>query len=140
VQGRRSGTRYSTPVTLVEEGTNRWLVAPSGAASWMRKAQVACQVTLCRGRHADTVAIVELGPEEAAPVLQRYVTEVPMWLVRVPCPTPARDMCIHTHLPPCHTTSHRPLPSGKLEGTDLVIQSGNPSLRLWLDLTRTVQL
>ena len=78
MRGRRSGTRYSTPVILVGEGTNRWLVAPSGAVSWVRKAQVACQVTLCRGRHAGTVAIVELGPEEAAPVLQQYVTEVPI--------------------------------------------------------------
>ena len=28
VHGQRSGTPYSTPLTLVEEGTNRWLVAP----------------------------------------------------------------------------------------------------------------
>lgn len=78
VRGRRSGTRYSTPVTLVEAGTNRWLVAPYGEVSWVRNARAAGQVTLSRGRRSETVAIVELGPEEAAPVLKQYVTEIPI--------------------------------------------------------------
>jgi deazaflavin-dependent oxidoreductase (nitroreductase family) len=78
VQGRRSGTRDSTPVTLVEEGTHRWIVAPYGEVSWVRNARAAGQVTLSRGRHAETVAIAELGPEEAAPVLKQYVTEAPI--------------------------------------------------------------
>jgi deazaflavin-dependent oxidoreductase (nitroreductase family) len=78
VQGRRSGTQYSTPVTLVEEGRKRWLVAPYGEVSWVRNARAAGQVTLSRGRHTETLAITELGPEEAAPVLKRYVTEIPI--------------------------------------------------------------
>jgi deazaflavin-dependent oxidoreductase (nitroreductase family) len=78
VRGRRSGTRYSTPVTLVEEGRHRWLVAPYGEVSWVRNARAAGQVTLSRGRHTETVAIAELGPDEAAPVLKRYVTEIPI--------------------------------------------------------------
>jgi deazaflavin-dependent oxidoreductase (nitroreductase family) len=78
VRGRRTGTRYSTPVTLVEEGANRWLVAPYGDVSWVRNARAAGQVTLSRGRRSETVAIVELGPAEAAPVLKQYVTEIPI--------------------------------------------------------------
>jgi deazaflavin-dependent oxidoreductase (nitroreductase family) len=78
VQGRRSGTRDSTPVTLEEEGTNRWLVAPYGEVAWVRNARAAGQVTLSRGRRSETVSIVELGPEESAPVLKQYVTEVPI--------------------------------------------------------------
>jgi deazaflavin-dependent oxidoreductase (nitroreductase family) len=78
VQGRRTGTRYSTPVTLVEEGRHRWLVAPYGEVSWVRNARAAGQVTLSRGRHSETVAIAELGPEEAAPVLKQYVPEIPI--------------------------------------------------------------
>jgi deazaflavin-dependent oxidoreductase (nitroreductase family) len=78
VHGRRSGTPYATPVTLVEEGTNRWLVAPYGEVSWVRNARAAGQVTLSRGRHTETVAIAELGPDEAAPVLKQYVTEIPI--------------------------------------------------------------
>jgi deazaflavin-dependent oxidoreductase (nitroreductase family) len=78
VRGRRSGTWYSTPVTLVETGGQRWLVAPYGDVSWVRNARAAGQVTLSRGRHAETVAIVALGPAEAAPVLKQYVTDVPI--------------------------------------------------------------
>jgi hypothetical protein len=78
VHGRRSGTRYSTPVTLVEERTNRWLVAPYGAVSCVRNARAAGQVTLSRGRRSETIAIVELGPEEAAPILKQDMTEVPI--------------------------------------------------------------
>jgi deazaflavin-dependent oxidoreductase (nitroreductase family) len=78
VRGRRSGQPYSTPVTLVEEGPHRWLVAPYGAVSWVRNARAAGQVTLSRGRRSETVAIVELAPAAAAPVLKQYVTEVPI--------------------------------------------------------------
>lgn len=78
VRGRRTGTRYSTPVTLVERGGQRWLVAPYGEVSWVRNARAAGQVTLSRGRRSETVAIVELGPEESAPVLKQYVTEIPI--------------------------------------------------------------
>jgi deazaflavin-dependent oxidoreductase (nitroreductase family) len=78
VRGRRSGTWYSTPVTLVEATGQRWLVAPYGEVSWVRNARTAGQVTLSRGRRSERVAIVELGPDESAPVLKRYVTEVPI--------------------------------------------------------------
>jgi hypothetical protein len=62
----------------VEEGTNRWLVALYGEVSWVCNARAAGQVTLSRGRRSETVAMVELGPAEAAPVLKQYVTEVPI--------------------------------------------------------------
>lgn len=78
VRGRRSGRPYSTPVTLVEKGKRRWLVAPYGEVAWVRNARAAGQVTLSRGRHAETIAILELTPQEAAPVLKQYVTEVPI--------------------------------------------------------------
>jgi deazaflavin-dependent oxidoreductase (nitroreductase family) len=78
VHGRRSGKPYSTPVTLVEQGTHRWLVAPYGEVAWVRNARAAGQVTLSRGRRSETVTVVELGPAESAPVLKRYVTEVPI--------------------------------------------------------------
>jgi deazaflavin-dependent oxidoreductase (nitroreductase family) len=78
VRGRRSGTRDSTPVTLVEEGTHRWLIAPSGEGSWVRNARAAGRVMLSRGRQSEAVTMVALGPEESAPVLKRYVTEIPI--------------------------------------------------------------
>jgi deazaflavin-dependent oxidoreductase (nitroreductase family) len=78
VRGRKSGQPGSTPVTLVVEGEQRWLVAPYGAVGWVRNARSAGRVTLRLGGRAETRRIVELGPEESAPVLRRYVTEVPI--------------------------------------------------------------
>jgi deazaflavin-dependent oxidoreductase (nitroreductase family) len=78
VRGRRTGRPFSTPVTLVEEGGPRWLVAPYGDVGWVRNARAAGQVTLSRGRRSETLPIRELPPAEAAPVLQRYVTRVPI--------------------------------------------------------------
>jgi deazaflavin-dependent oxidoreductase (nitroreductase family) len=78
VPGRRTGRPLSTPVTLVEEGGQRWLVAPYGEVPWVRNARAAGRVTLRRGRRAETVSLRALGAAEAAPVLQRYVTRVPI--------------------------------------------------------------
>jgi deazaflavin-dependent oxidoreductase (nitroreductase family) len=77
VPGRKSGKLYSLPVTLVEEGDQRWLVAPFGEVNWVRNARAAGQVTLTRGRRSETVSFSELGPEESAPVLQKYFTAIP---------------------------------------------------------------
>ena len=78
VQGRRSGRLRSTPVTLVEEGGRRWLVAPYGEVGWVRNARAAGRITLSRGRRSETVAVAEVEPEESAPVLRRYLAEVPI--------------------------------------------------------------
>ena len=78
VRGRKSGHPYSTPVTLVEEAGKRWLVAPYGEVGWVRNARAAKQVALTRGRRFETVRIVELSAEDAAPVLKRYLAQVPV--------------------------------------------------------------
>jgi deazaflavin-dependent oxidoreductase (nitroreductase family) len=78
VRGRKSGHPYSTPVTLVEEGGKRWLVAPYGEVGWVRNARAAKQVTLTRGRRLETVRIVELSAEDTAPVLKKYLAQVPV--------------------------------------------------------------
>jgi len=78
VPGRRSGRPWSTPVTLVEDGGARWLVAPYGDVGWVRNARAAGRVTLSRGGRAETLDIRELPTVEAAPVLRLYVTRVPI--------------------------------------------------------------
>jgi hypothetical protein len=40
----------------------------------VRNARAAGQVTLTRGGRSETVSLVELGPEESAPVLRKYIT------------------------------------------------------------------
>ena len=78
VRGRKTGRVYSTPVTLVEEGGRRWLVAPYGDVGWVRNTRAAGRVTRQRGRHADTVRVTEVGAMEAGPVLKRYAGQVPI--------------------------------------------------------------
>jgi deazaflavin-dependent oxidoreductase (nitroreductase family) len=78
VRGRRTGRLRSTPVTLVEEAGLRWLVAPYGAVDWVRNARAAGEVALSRGGRTETVVVFELEAAEAAPVLQRYLRQVPI--------------------------------------------------------------
>lgn len=78
VPGRKTGTPHTTPVTLVEHDGRRYLVAPYGEVDWVRNARAAGKVTLSRGRVREHVAITELSPEQAAPVLRQYINEVPV--------------------------------------------------------------
>jgi deazaflavin-dependent oxidoreductase (nitroreductase family) len=78
VPGRRTGRLLSTPVTLVEDGGRRWLVAPYGDVAWVRSARAAGRVTLSRGARSEMLSVRELPAAEAAPVLQRYITRVPI--------------------------------------------------------------
>lgn len=75
--GRKTGKRRTTPVTVMENG-ERFLVAPYGPVPWVHNARAAGEVTLTRGRKSTTHAITEVGPDEAAPVLKRYVAKVPV--------------------------------------------------------------
>jgi len=78
VRGRRSGRRYTTPVTLVEHAGERWLVAPYGERSWVKNARAAGRVELRRGRARADVAVEELPAAERAPILRAYVERVPI--------------------------------------------------------------
>jgi deazaflavin-dependent oxidoreductase (nitroreductase family) len=72
VPGRRTGRLWSTPVTIVEDGAGRWLVAPYGERNWVRNARAAGWVELRRGRRRERHAVVELTAMAAVPVLRRY--------------------------------------------------------------------
>ena len=77
VRGRRTGRRYTTPVTLVDHEGERWLVAPYGERNWVKNARAAGRVELRRGGVRDDVAVEELPPGERAPILRAYVDRVP---------------------------------------------------------------
>jgi deazaflavin-dependent oxidoreductase (nitroreductase family) len=72
-RGRKTGRPRTTPVTLVEQDGQTWLVAPYGAVSWVHNARAAGRVSLRRGRDRRDYAIREVRPDEAAPVLKRYL-------------------------------------------------------------------
>jgi deazaflavin-dependent oxidoreductase (nitroreductase family) len=76
VPGRRTGRRYSTPVTLVEDG-GRWLVAPYGERNWVKNARAAGWVELSRAGRTERMRVTPVEGDEAAAVLKRYVEAVP---------------------------------------------------------------
>jgi deazaflavin-dependent oxidoreductase (nitroreductase family) len=78
VVGRTSGQPRTVPVTLIENADGRWLVAPYGVTQWVRNVRAAGQATLERRRQIETVLLSEVGPVQAAPVLQEYLREVPI--------------------------------------------------------------
>lgn len=75
VRGRKSGQVRSTPVNLVEQDGQRWIVAPYGAVNWVRNARAAGQVTLSRSGRSETARIEEIGAEKSAPILKSYVRD-----------------------------------------------------------------
>jgi deazaflavin-dependent oxidoreductase (nitroreductase family) len=78
VAGRRTGQPRTTPVTLVENASGRYLVAPYGPVQWVRNVRAAGQATLRRGSRDETVRLRELEPEAAAPILRDYLRTVPI--------------------------------------------------------------
>lgn len=72
VVGRSTGKPWSTPVSIVRDGGERWLVAPYGERNWVKNARAAGWVELRRGRRRERLAVEELSPAEAVPVLRRY--------------------------------------------------------------------
>lgn len=76
-RGRRTGRTHTNPVVPVEHDGRLWLVAPYGPVSWVRNARAAGRVNLVRRREARDYTIREVPPEEAGPVLQRYIRIAP---------------------------------------------------------------
>ena len=72
VPGRKTGKLWTTPVSIVREGGERWLVAPYGSRNWVENARAAGWVELRRGRRRERLEVEELRPEESVPVLRRY--------------------------------------------------------------------
>ena len=72
VPGRTSGTLWSTPVSIVRSGGERWLVAPYGDRNWVKNARAAGWVELRHGRRRERLRVEELAASAAVPVLQEY--------------------------------------------------------------------
>jgi len=80
VRGRTSGKMRTTPVTLVELGGDRLLIAPFGTVNWVRNLRAAGSATLRRGRHRERVSAVELSNQEAAPILKQSLAGAPSYV------------------------------------------------------------
>jgi deazaflavin-dependent oxidoreductase (nitroreductase family) len=78
VVGRRTGRRYSIPVSPLRLGGSRYLVAPYGEREWVRNARAAGHVELTRARRRERLAVEELTAAAAAPVLAAYWRRAPL--------------------------------------------------------------
>jgi deazaflavin-dependent oxidoreductase (nitroreductase family) len=72
VPGRKTGALWTTPVSVVRDGDQRWLVAPYGDRNWVKNARAAGWVELRRGRRRERLIVEELPPEDAVPILREY--------------------------------------------------------------------
>lgn len=76
VRGRTTGEPRSTPVTPLEHDGTLWLVSPYGIVAWVRNLRASGEATLTRRGTTRRFSAREASPEEAGPVLKRYVTAV----------------------------------------------------------------
>jgi deazaflavin-dependent oxidoreductase (nitroreductase family) len=87
VRGRTSGRNRTTPVSIFEYDSERYLFGTFGDTQWVRNLRVAGEAVLARGRKRSRVIATELTAEEAGPVLQgalaRYLaTSMRLFLAR----------------------------------------------------------
>jgi deazaflavin-dependent oxidoreductase (nitroreductase family) len=74
--GRTSGLERTTPVNLVDADGARWLVSPYGDVGWVHNLRANGALQLHRGRGQESLVAEEVRPEEAGPILKRYVRQV----------------------------------------------------------------
>lgn len=74
--GRHSGESRSTPVTLIEEGAQRFLISPYGEVGWVHNIRARPIATLRRGPGEQQVRAHAVEPEVAALILKRYLTDL----------------------------------------------------------------
>jgi deazaflavin-dependent oxidoreductase (nitroreductase family) len=72
-RGRRTGRTRRNPVIVMELDGRRWLVAPYGVVSWVHNARASGRVSVSRRGQTRNYTIREASPEQAGPVLKRYI-------------------------------------------------------------------
>lgn len=70
VRGRKTGQLRTTPIAVVEQQGQRYLVAAFGLVGWVYNLRAIGEAVLTRGRRSETIRTVELSPKESAPVLK----------------------------------------------------------------------
>ena len=90
VPGRRSGELRTTPVSPLTMSGLRYVVGLQDAG-WVKNARTAGWGILTCGRNEEWVVLVELPPEERAPVLRAFPREVPQDKGRVLSPAGIAD-------------------------------------------------
>jgi deazaflavin-dependent oxidoreductase (nitroreductase family) len=73
VRGRKSGKLFSTPVDLLEQHGQRYLVAPRGRTQWVRNAEAAGEITLKKGSSRQKFSLRTLTDSEKPAILKAYL-------------------------------------------------------------------
>jgi len=73
VRGRKSGKLYSTPIDLLDQNGQRFLVAPRGRTQWVRNAEAAGEVTLKKGSSTQRFRLRPVGDAEKPEILKAYL-------------------------------------------------------------------
>jgi deazaflavin-dependent oxidoreductase (nitroreductase family) len=73
VRGRKSGQLRTTPVVVIEQDEQRYLVSPFGIVDWVRNLRAAGEATITRGRRDEKVQATELPSDEAAIALKKLL-------------------------------------------------------------------
>ena len=74
--GRTTGRPRTTPVIVVENPGERWLVSPYGQVGWVCNLRALPELSLRRGRRTERFHAMEAAPEVAGPVLRQYLGDV----------------------------------------------------------------
>ncbi|HXA30479.1 MAG TPA: nitroreductase family deazaflavin-dependent oxidoreductase [Candidatus Angelobacter sp.] len=73
VRGRKSGEWRTTPVNLLLDHGNRYLVAPRGTTQWVRNLAAAGEAELRVGRRVERFTAVEVPEDERPEILRAYL-------------------------------------------------------------------
>ena len=73
VRGRKSGLPRTVPIVIIQQNGKRYLASPYGIVDWVRNLRAAGEAILTRGRHSETVKVIELPKGEAALVLREDI-------------------------------------------------------------------
>lgn len=77
-QGRKSGKIHVTPVNIITDRGQRWLVAPYGAVNWVKNVRANPRVQIRHGWRVESLEAHEVGAEERGAILKEYVQKVPI--------------------------------------------------------------
>jgi deazaflavin-dependent oxidoreductase (nitroreductase family) len=73
VRGRRTGRWRSAAVVVLEHEGERYLLAPAGNTEWSRNLRAAGTGRLKRRGQVEQFAVVEVPPQERAPLVEAYL-------------------------------------------------------------------
>jgi deazaflavin-dependent oxidoreductase (nitroreductase family) len=77
VPGRKSGKPRSTPITPMTVEGKRYVLGGLPGSDWAANLRAAGAAELKQGKTSQRVRVIELGPEEAKPLLRLFPVEVP---------------------------------------------------------------